>query len=359
MKTNLMSQRGAGAPTVSTAASFRSVAAGVVLACLAALAVTACEADLAPQLEVTGSGGVEGLVFFDVTEDGVFDPASGDVPLEGVQVAVQDRGTGTTFSGGTATSGADGRFTVSGIPPGTHDLLIDTLTVPDEVSICQNPLRVTVNLDETGFRDVRGRAGCLITIQAAKELAQGEFAIVRGIVTSRPGQVEVGWTYVQDETAGARAFGGLDGLGLEIGDQVEFGAITSQFTNDFEFNSVVFRAVVPGVGVPAAVVTTTGELAASGTNFTHPLQGTLITLRAAELVAAFGAGGANIQNGLIDDGSGATTIRIDDGVADPNNLNNLLSVGTCYDITGFGANFAGAGQIFPRSLADIVEVPCN
>jgi hypothetical protein len=31
----------------------------------------------------------------------------------------------------------------------------------------------------------------------------------------------------------------------------------------------------------------------------------------------------------------------------------------CYDITGFGANFAGAGQIFPRSVADIVEVPCN
>jgi hypothetical protein len=289
----------------------------------------------------------------------VFDPSSGDVPLAGVGVAVQDRGTGNTFPGGTAITGADGRFLLADLPAGTHDLRIDTLTVPEDVSICQNPLQVTVNLEETRFSEVRGRAGCLITILAAKELPLGEFAIVRGIVTSSPGQIEAGWTYVQDATAGARAFGGLDGLGLEIGDQVELGAVTGAFSNDFELGSVVFRGLVKGVGAPAPVETTTGEVAASGTSWTHPLQGRLITFRAAQLTAAFGAGGANIQNGIIDDGSGATTIRIDDGVADRNTLNTLMTVGTCYDITGFGANFAGAGQIFPRSVADIVEVPCN
>ena len=332
--------------------------AGAAIAFLAALAV-ACESDLAPQFDITGTGAVEGLVFFDVAEDGVFDPASGDIPIQGVGVAVQDRGTGTTFAGGTALSGANGRFEVTGLPAGTHDLLIDTLTVPDGVSICQNPLQVTVNPAETRFSVVRGRAGCLITILAAKELALGEFAIVRGIVTSSPGQIEAGWTYIQDETAGARAFSGLDGLGIQIGDQVEIGGVTGQFTNDFELGSVVFRGLVEDAGVPDAEVTTTGELAASGTSYTHPLQGLLITLEKAQLTAAFGAGGANIQNGIIDDGSGATTIRIDDGVADRNTLNTLMSVGVCYDITGFGANFAGAGQIFPRSVADIVEVPCN
>jgi DNA/RNA endonuclease YhcR with UshA esterase domain len=337
----------------------RHAASMCALALIAALFVPACEGDLAPQFEITGTGSVEGLVFFDVAEDGVFDPASGDVPIAGVGVAVQDRGTGNTYPGGTATSGSNGRFQVTGLPAGTHDLLIDTLTVPAGVSICQNPLQVTVNLNETRFSQVRGRAGCLITIQAAKELAEGEFAIVRGIVTSSPGQIEVGWTYIQDQTAGARVFGGLDGLGIQIGDQVEVGAVTGQFTNDFEFGSVVFRARVEGVGALTPKSVTTAEVAASGTTWTDPLQGLLITIAKAKLTAAFGAGGANIQNGIIDDGSGAITIRIDDGVADRNTLNNLMTVGKCYDITGFGANFAGAGQIFPRSVADIVEVPCT
>jgi DNA/RNA endonuclease YhcR with UshA esterase domain len=337
----------------------RRRAAGAAVTGLVAVAMLACSEDLAPPFDVTGTGDVEGLVYFDVVEDGVFDPAAGDVPIQGVAVAVQGRGTGTTVPGGTASTGADGRFRVSGLPAGTHDLLIDTLTVPAGVSICQNPLQVTVNVDETRFSEVRGRAGCLITILAAKELPQGEFAIVRGVVTSSPGQIEAGWTFVQDGTAGARAFGGLDGLGIEIGDQVEFGAVTGSFTNDFEFGSVVFRGLVKDVGAISPQVVTTGQVAASGTTWTHPLQGALITIEKAELTAAFGAGGANIQNGIIDDGSGAITIRIDDGVADRNTLNDIMTVGVCYDITGFGANFAGAGQIFPRSLADIVEVPCN
>jgi len=337
----------------------RRLGAAVAIAGLAAFGLTGCSDDLAPQFVVTGTGSIEGLVFYDVVEDGVFDPASGDVPIAGVGITVEGRGTGIALAGATATSGANGRFVVSGLPPGTHDMRIDTLTVPVGVSICQNPLQVTVNLAETRFSRVRGRSGCLITIQAAKEGAQGEFVIVRGVVTSSPGQIESGWTYIQDATAGTRVFGGLDGLGISIGDQVEIGAVTGQFTNDFELGSVVFRGLVQDVGVPSPQVVTTGELAASGVSFLDPLQGRLITVPKAELTSAFGAGGANIQNGFIDDGSGAATIRIDDGVADRNNLNNLLTVGSCYDITGFGANFAGAGQIFPRSLADIVEVSCN
>ena len=115
--------------------------------------------------------------------------------------------------------------------------------------------------------------------------------------------------------------------------------------------------VTADVGELSPTLTTTTEIAASGADFTDPLQGAFIRVEAAELTAPFGTG--NIQNALIDDGSGETIIRIDDGVANRNTLNDMFSVGTCYDINGFGANFFGAGQIFPRSLADIVEVPCN
>lgn len=360
MTTNRTNNLRAGAGTVFNGTRARTARVGAALACLAGLALAACEGDMAPQFELEGTGGVEGLVFFDVAEDGVYDPAAGDVPVSGVVVAIQDRGTGNTFSGGTATTGANGRFAVSGIPPGTHDLLIDEGTVPEEVSICQNPLSVTVNIDETGFSEVRGRSGCLITIQAAKEGPLGEFVIVRGIVTSSPNQIDPGFTYIQDETAGARVFGAaLNGLGIEVGDQVEIGATAAAFSGDFNFEGASFRALVEDVGEIDPVLATTGEIGASGTNYTHPLQGTFIRIEAAELVAAFGAGGANAQNGLIDDGSGPITIRVNDGVAAPGDLNTIFTVGNCYDINGFGATFAGAGQIFPRSIADIVEVPCN
>lgn len=341
-----------------TRRSFRRAA--LALTCALGLGLAGCEDDLAPQFEVTGTGSVEGLVFFDAVEDGVYDPASGDVPVEGVFVAIQDRGTGQTFSGATATSGTNGRFTVTGLPAGTHDLLVDESTVPEEVSICQNPLQVTVYLDETGFSAIRGRPGCLITIAEAKELPLGEFAIVRGIVTSSPNQIDPGFTYIQDETAGARIFGGsLDGLGIEVGDQLEVGATAAAFSGDFNFEGAVFRNLVEDVGEPDPMLVTTGELAASGSDYTNPIQGAFIRLENAEIVAAFGAAGANEQNGQIDDGSGATVIRVNDGVADPDDLNTIFTVGNCYNINGFGATFAGAGQIFPRSMADIEEVPCT
>jgi len=326
----------------------------------ATLTITACEDDLAPQFQLTGTGDVEGLVFYDVVEDGVYDPASGDVPLAGIAVAIQDRGTGNTYSGGTATSNANGRFAVTGLPVGTHDLFIDTLSVPEGVSICQNPLQVTVNIDETRFSEIRGRAGCLISMAEAKEVPLGTFVIVRGIVTSSPNQIDPNYSYLQDETAGARLYTGvLTGLGIEVGDQLEIGATTVVYQGDFELEDVVFRALVQDVGELSPLVTTTGAIALSGSDYTDPLQGTFIKIVKAELTAAFGAGGANSQNGTIDDGTGAITIRVNDGVAGPGDLNTLFTVGKCYDIAGFGANFAGAGQIFPRSLADIQEVTCN
>ncbi|NNK62390.1 MAG: hypothetical protein HKO98_04205 [Gemmatimonadetes bacterium] len=322
------------------------------------LVLSGCAEDPADAFSIDGTGSVEGLVFFDVAEDGLFDPASGDQALGGVGVAVQNRGTGATFAGGAATTDASGRFAVSGLPVGTHDLFVDTLSVPDGVSICRNPLQVTVYQNEPRFAEVRGRAGCLITIAEAKELAIGEFAIVRGIVTSFPGQIESSTTYIQDESAGAKVFSGsLEGQGLQVGDQIEIGGVVEEFSNDFNFESVVLRSVVANVGALSPQVTTTGAIAASGSDYTDPLQGALIKVEAAELLEAFTASG-NEQNSTIDDGSGGTTIRVDDGVAPRGDLDTLLTAGLCYDIVGFGANFNGAGQIFPRSLADIVEVPC-
>jgi DNA/RNA endonuclease YhcR with UshA esterase domain len=344
--------------THSHSSRLRAGAAGLVLAGLAAFA--ACDAAPAPPFAFTATGEVEGLVFFDVLEDGIFDPAGGDVAIAGVTVSAQGRGTGETFAGGTAQSGADGRFQIAGLPLGTHDLLIDTTTVPAGVAICQNPIRFSITANAVRFQSVQGRAGCLITIQEAKELALGEFVIVRGIVTGTPGQVDASRVYIQDATAGALIFSSaLDAAGLALGDQVEISAVTGQFGNEFEFlNPVTLRELVAGVGVVDPVVVTTQEIADAGPDYTDPIQGRLVRLEAAQLTGAFGSTG-NEQNAPIDDGSGGITIRVDDGVAVRAQLNTLFTVGSCYNLNGFVANFNGAGQFFLRSMADVEEVSCN
>ena len=146
-----------GESNVHSSFFLRRAVVGVTFLAVALLG--GCDSELDPPLSVEGSGSVEGLVFFDSNEDGVFDPAAGDEPLSGVGVAIQSRGTGETFSGGTTQSGSNGRFLLAGLPAGTHDLLIDTLSVAEGISICQNPMQVTVYLDETRFTDVRGRPG--------------------------------------------------------------------------------------------------------------------------------------------------------------------------------------------------------
>lgn len=343
----------------------RKVLLGTGMISLALL--VACQ-DVDPPLNVTGNGDVEGLVFFDASEDGVFDPSDGDFAVQGVGVAVRERGTEENF--GTATSGADGRFEVAGVPIGTHDLFIDTLTVPANMSVCENPLRVSVFRGETSFGSVNARPGCLITIAAAKDLPLGTFVIVKGIVTSFPGQIDGGHTYIEDETAGGLIFSGsLEGLGIEIGDQIEIGATTGDFSNDFEFLSPILRSTIPDVDDPEPAIVTTADIAASGADFADPIQGAFIRVEAAQLTGAFGSIG-NEQNAPLDDGSGGTVVRVDDGVADRADLNTIFTAGSCYNLNGFGANFNGQGQIFPRSLTDSAmvngewkldfeEVPCS
>jgi len=326
---------------------------------LAATLATGCDDALAPPLAIPGTGSIEGLIFFDASEDGVFDAADGDFGVPGVIVAIRNRGTEDNFA--TATSGADGRFQVSGLPGGTHDMFLDPASVPAGMTICQNPVQVTVIPNEIRFVQVRGRPGCLITIAAAKEAAVGEFVIVSGLVTSAPGQIENNFVYIEDETAGLFMFApGLVGQGIEVGDQIEVGGSTAIFSGQFQIGSdASLRRLVKNVATPVPTVTTTGAIAASGSSPFHDLQNRFVRLLAAQITDVFGFGGGNLQNAPLDDGSGGILIRVDDGVTDRNTINSVLTAGACYNINGFAANFNGSGQIFPRSLADMEEVPCT
>ncbi len=332
---------------------------GMVALLLAAALMAGCDDDLAPPLAIIGTGSIEGLIFFDVSEDGVFDAADGDFGVAGVIVAIRNRGTEDNFA--TSTSGADGRFQVTNLPGGTHDMFFDPASVPAGMTICQNPVLVTVIPDEIRFAEVRGRPGCLITIADAKEADVGEFVIVSGLVTSAPGQIESNFVYIEDETAGLFMFApALMGQGIEVGDQIEVGGSTAIFSGQFQIGSdASLRRLVENVATPVPTLTTTAAIAASGSDPFHDLQNRFVRLLAAQITDVFGFGGGNLQNAPLDDGSGGILIRVDDGVTDRNTINSVLTAGSCYNINGFASNFNGSGQIFPRSLADMEEVPCT
>jgi hypothetical protein len=336
----------------------RDIAGRAPLALLAAALLGACEPDTAPPFAIDQPGAVEGLAFFDADEDGVFDPSDGDYALSGVQVQFRVRGTDQVLAGGTVTSDAQGRFLASGLPAGTHDAFVDPGTLPAGVLACTNPLQVTVEPGVTRFFRLQARGGCLVVIEVAEAQPAGTEVVIRGIVTSSPGQIRGGYTYIQDATGGIRIFGSsLEGQGIEIGDRLELSGTMGIFNGDLQLTSPTVRNVTPDFGTVTPRAMTTGDVAGAGSPPANPLQGTLVRITAAQ-VSGFGTG-SNAINATVNDGSGATQVRMEAGVAaNAAAAQALMPAGKCFTVTGALGNFNGAAQIFPRSTADIVEVPC-
>jgi DNA/RNA endonuclease YhcR with UshA esterase domain len=335
----------------------RGVWSGAALALLLSLA--ACDQDPAPLFQFEGSGAIEGFLYLDQDRSGVFDPFAGDQPLAGVPFEVRDRGTTRVFGSGSGVTGSDGRFQVSGLPAGTHDLWMNPDGLPDGALLCRNPLPVSVYMSEAAQALVAAEPVCLISIQEAKDQGVGAFVNVAGIVTSFPGQLRSQYTYVQDGSAGVRVFSALlEGQGIEVGDRIALTAELAIFNNDLQLVNPTLESVEPGVGAPTPQAATTGGLAEAGPVAAHPLQGRLVVVRAAELQTLF-TGGGN-RNARIDDGSGAAEIRIEAALsASGDAINERFEVGACYDIVGVVGNFNGTAQVFPRSFDDITQVACT
>lgn len=342
----------------------RGARAGVLCLALAA-GLAACDSDVAPAFEVDGTGSIEGVVFFDADRNGVYDPSAGDSSLSGVGILVRERGTQQTLAGGTGTTGANGRFVISGVEPGTHDLVVDTATAGG-LKFCQNPAPVTVYIGERQFSSVPARIACIISIAAAEQ-TRGQTVVVQGIITSAPGQTRSQYTYIQDETGGIRIFSAVpEGKGLEIGDRIEVTGLIAEFSGDLQLAGTVSLGAIQKNAfqiTPESV--TTGQLRAAGSDPAARELGLLVTIRGARIETAFGANGANGRNVWIDDGSGLAQIRFESAMFPGSTtdaqaaLTAAYPVGKCYDITGVTGAFNGDGQIFPRTLADIQEVTCQ
>lgn len=326
--------------------------------------LSACaDGEPAPPFEVDGSGTLEGLLFLDVNRDGIFDPSAGDRALSNVNVSLRERGGTAVIANATGKTNTVGRFLISGVPIGTHDLVVDTAGVGAGVAFCQNPIPVTIFLNESQFSNVAARAGCVITIAEAEAKAQGSTSTIAGIVTARPNQISAtsGFWYIQDATGGTQLFGLLGGRTLAVGDSVEVTGTLTTFSNELEFIAPgQINVHVVGARTIAPTVVTTKQ-AGEPTSLTDPLLGRLVTVRKARQTNAFTAGGG--RNATFDDGSGPVTVRIESGLvttsADVTTRFPFVAPGKCFDITGILRNFSTGTQLTPRSLTEIVEVPCT
>lgn len=308
--------------------------------------VAACESDVDPPFSVEGTGAVEGLAFYDADADGVFDPSDGDTALTGIRLEVRERGTQQTLANSDVQTGPNGRFIIPALPAGTHDLFVDPATVPDELTICVNPMPVTVHLGEATFLDVEGRLGCLVLIAEAKQLADDEVVVVRGVVTAGQGTFRSDNAYIQDRSAGIQVFGVPSSLGLVPGDSVEVTGELDTFSGERELVSP--SVVVLGTGtVPDPQLVTGAEILSDG-----DLQGLLLQVEDVEVLSVSITGGDDHNVSVRDANGDVFLIRVEQETGIPS---STWQVGQTYDVVGVLGAFSDAPQLKPRSPADVTQ----
>ncbi|HYW30247.1 MAG TPA: hypothetical protein VE869_01990, partial [Gemmatimonas sp.] len=201
--------------------------------------------------------------------------------------------------------------------------------------------------------------GCVVRINVAEPLAANTTVTIAGIVTARPGRFRAQGDniFIQDPTGGIQVFGAsLIPLGLLEGDSIEVTGEIATFNTQVQVvNPRVAQNIKRGAVVPAALVRTTGALAATTSGVAADV-GRLIAVKKVQ-VTAFGFGG-QAGNAQMNDGSGAATLRLDGAAFTTIGVARFVA-GRCYDITGILGFFNNAIQLQPRAATDVTEVPCS
>jgi len=309
----------------------------------AAFGLLGCDADTVPPFEVEGEGDIAGTLYYDADRDGVFDPFAGDEALSGVDVALRARGTEQVLSAGQATTDANGRFALQGIPVGTHDLFV---ALPESVgAVCQNPLPVSVYIGETTNVRVAGQESCLIDIAEARELPGGEPVTVRGTATVAKGNISSAYFWIDDGTAGIKIYAPA-APSVQEGDVVEATGLTEIAFGEFEVNATSGTVEVVGVAPVPDPTVITGEQLVS-----HDFQGSLVTVEGVEVTEVDDHSEGSSYNVTVSAPDGSNFVmRIDSDAG----LTTEFVVGNVYDMTGVVSPFGGAEQLYPRSDADVV-----
>jgi hypothetical protein len=181
---------------------------------------------------------------------------------------------------------------------------------------------------------------------------------VRGVATVGTHFGEAGPGYLQDSTGGIGVFGSdfTKAVGTVVGPgqafEMEVTGAVSQFNGALEILPYAVRRVGVKPAV-APVLTTTAAIAAQG----ESLEGTLVKVSRARIIAgSFPAAGVS-ANLTIDDGSGPCTLRIDGdtdiaGQATPTNALDIIGIVNQFDAL---IPLHEGYQLLPRRRSDILS----
>lgn len=326
---------------ISVTAAGRRALGGAVL--LAVLGVAGCGDDIPPLFEPEGEGAIEGLLYYDADRNGTFNPMGGDFALEDVTVEVRRRNTGEVLANGQDVTGPDGRFNLTSLELGTHDLFV---RFPEELgAVCQNPLPVSVFINETTSVRVAGQESCLIQIAEARELPAGEPVTVRGTVTVAKGTISTSYFWVSDGTAGIKIYAPA-APNVQRGDVVEATGLIDVPFGEHEVDASAGSVTLIGSApVPDPIVITGAEMVS------HDFQGSVVTVEDLEVTEVQDHNPGSSYNVTVSAPDGSSFIlRIDSDAA----ITTEFAEGSLYDVTGVVSPFGGAEQLYPRSDADIV-----
>ncbi len=329
----------------------RKMAGRAFAALLAAALAAGCEPDTAPPFTIDEEGAVEGLLYFDSNSDNTFDPAAGDFALQGVKVKFTVRGD-TTQVYATATSDAQGRLRVEGLPAGTADALFEVETLPEGVQVCVNPQPVTVLPGQTRFFRVETRNACLILADEVRELPQdvGARAMVRGVVTNRQGAFRADNAYLQDASGGIQIFGVPAALGLVEGDVVEAAGVVGEFNGEKQLEGLTSVRKVGTAPVPEPALLTPEEFRS------REFESDLVRLEDLTVVSVgTPSGSSGAFSVKVDPATGPETYTFDLRIEGPGTglTPASFTVGSTIDVVGIASVFNNNAQLKPRKPQDV------
>ena len=317
------------------------------------LAIAACniEPDQAEPTSIAGTGTVSGQLYNDVNLNGTFDPLNGDTAIVGATVELARRGDSASIIG-TATTGANGTYTFTNVPVGSHE--IRARMTAASVKTC-TPLGVNVAVGETVYNVTGLRPSCRINIREARAGTIGTLYTVQGTITAPPGVLTAGTglasseVWVQDTSGGIALFTSTSNYpaGLQYGDIVEVTGPLGQNSGQLQLspNPVVVKK---GTGPQVQPITVTpAELLAK------TYDGQLVHIDAFKVTSigtvSTTTGSYNV-NGTLATGE-SMQLRINSsGVGIPS---SHWTVGSTYAVTGIASIFGTTVQIKPRGLSDI------
>lgn len=228
---------------------------------LAGLFTAACQTGTSDRiLAVDATGMVTGDAFIDL--DGNGQRNAGDAPATGLRIWIAYRGARDTVA--SATTGADGQFSLPAVPVGHYALFVDSAAVGDSVRVnAIAPQEFTVAADST-VNVLVTVTFPTVSVAAARSLPVGRRIFIQGVALNGWGNFGDSTVHVQDATGTIRA-SRVRPANIVAGDTVRLLGAVGQRDGQPTLTDAAPFIIGPGVlPTPLLVTSATAATAGSG-----------------------------------------------------------------------------------------------